>query len=447
MQNSIIFKAYEDTFHMEDRERKFDVLIVGGLGHVGLPLGIVFAQKGLEVCLFDIDENKAKLVLNGIMPFVEHGAEPILKDVLEKKKLKISFDKRDISYARNVIITLGTEIDEYMNPQVRKFMDSISEISEYLDSGQTLIIRSTVYPGVCRQMLKNFGWNAGENPIHVAYCPERLAQGYGIKELLELPQIVSGFSEKAIKDAIELFSVVSPKIVETIVEEAELIKLFSNSFRYIQFSVANQFYTLATKLGLDYERIRKALIEGYDRAGTLASAGFSAGPCLLKDTMHLVAFDNANFPLGNAAMIINEGLPNTIVESLKKKHDLNKKKVGILGMAFKAEVDDIRDSLSFKLRKLLKFHGAEVFCSDEFAKDPRFVSKEELIKNSDIIIVGAPHSAYKELQISGDIDVVDLWGILKKDKNKDLQSEKKEHSIGEYKDEKYPYHRELGKPW
>ena len=422
-------------------EKIYDVLIIGGLGHIGLPLGMVFAQKGLNVCLLDIDHVKANMVMRGIMPFVEHDAEPILKEVLKKGKLKISFDKNDIRKSKNIIVTLGTEIDEYMNPKTRKFMDSIFEIKEYIDSTQTVIIRSTVYPSLCRQLAKKM------EGINIAYCPERVAQGYTIKELAKLPQIVSGFSEKAINDAKKLFSLISPKVIETSVGEAELVKLFSNSLRYIQFATANQFYMLARKLGVDYEKVKNSLKDDYDRADFLTSAGFSAGPCLFKDTMHLVAFDDANFPIGNSAMIINEGLPNFIVNDLSKKHDLNKKKIGILGMAFKAEVDDIRDSLSYKLLKTLKFNGAEVLCSDEFVKNPDFVSKEELISRSDIVIVGAPHSAYKELQIPDSVEVVDLWGVLKKDKDKDLQLKKEEELPKEYQDEKYPYHRELRKPW
>jgi UDP-N-acetyl-D-mannosaminuronic acid dehydrogenase len=398
----------EVSSQAQNNQKEYDVLIMGGLGHIGLPLGLVFAQKGLNVCLLDVDENKARLVLDGIMPFIEYGAEPILRDVLSKKNLKISLDKKDISRARNIIVTLGTEVDEYLNPKTRKLMDSILGIREYLDSNQTLIMRSTVYPTLCRQLSKRL------NGINIAYCPERIAEGYAIKELSELPQIISGFNEKAIKDAKELFSIIAPKVIETSVEEAELIKLFTNSWRYLQFAITNQFYTTATKIGADYNKIRRALGDGYDRAYSLPSAGFTAGPCLLKDTMQLRAFDS-DFLLGYSAMMVNENLPNFIVNNLSKKYDLSKKKVGILGMAFKAEIDDIRDSLSYKLIKLLKFHGAEVYCSDEYIKDPGFIPKSDLIEKCDIIIIGTPHAAYKEILFPRNVDVIDLWDIAKKE--------------------------------
>lgn len=392
---------------MEDETAtRFDVVIVGGLGHVGLPLGIAFADKGLKVCLNDLSKEKAELVKKGIMPFIEYGAEPILKKVLENGKLSISLDVNSVSKARYVIIAIGTPVDEYLNPRTRAFLEFFDSLKKYLSPEQTIIIRSTVYPHTCKQLLNMFGEDKGWK---IAYCPERIVQGYAIKELKELPQIVAGLSDKAVEDASELFSLLSPKIIKTSMGEAELVKLFSNAWRYIQFAVANQFYMISHNFGVDYDKLRYAMREGYERAESLPCAGFAAGPCLLKDTMQLSAFNSNNFLLGHAAMMINEGLPNFIVEDLRKRYDLTKTKVGILGMAFKADIDDIRDSLSFKLGKILRFHGAKVYYSDEYAKDPDFVSKEELIKSSDVVIVAVPHSAYKGMVIPKNIEVVDLW--------------------------------------
>jgi UDP-N-acetyl-D-mannosaminuronic acid dehydrogenase len=128
--------------------------------------------------------------------------------------------------------------------------------------------------------------------------------------------------------------------------------------------------------------------------------------------MQLAAFNASGFSLGHAAMAINEGLPSFLVESLKPRHKLDETRVGILGMAFKADIDDIRDSLSYKLGKVLRFHGAEVYYSDEFARDPTFISKEQLVERSDVVIVGVPHSAYRTLAIPERVEVVDLWGVI-----------------------------------
>ncbi len=388
---------------------EFDVAIIGGLGHVGLPLGIVFADKGLKVCLLDIDKKKADIVKEGKMPFIEYGAEPILKKVLKSQNLTISLNENSVSKARNVVVAIGTPVDEYLNPKTRQFLEFFNSIKKSLHKEQLIVIRSTVYPHTCMQILNLLGkdWK-------VAYCPERIVQGHSIKELRELPQVVAGLSQEAVNEASELFSKLSSKIIMTTIGEVELVKLFSNAWRYIQFAVANQFYMIAHNFNVDYEKVRHAMREGYERAHSLPSAGFAAGPCLLKDTMQLSAFNSNNFLLGHAAMMINEGLPNFIVDNLRKKHDLGKTKVGILGMAFKADIDDIRDSLSFKLGKILRFHGAKVYYSDEYAKNPDFVSKEELIRESDVIIVAVPHSAYKGLEIPKSKEVVDLWNITNK---------------------------------
>lgn len=391
-------------------EKIFDIAIVGGLGHVGLPLGIAFADKNLKVCLIDINKENAEKVKKGEMPFIEYGAEPLLKKVIKNGKLIISLNSKDISKAKNIIITIGTPVDEYLNPKVRSFLEFFKELKKYIDQDQTIIIRSTVYPHTCQRLLESLG----NGNWKVAYCPERIVQGYAIKELKELPQIVSGLSNEAIERVSKLFGILAPKIIKTTVSEAELIKLFSNAWRYVQFAVANQFYMISNNFGVDYDKVRTAMVEGYKRAQTLPGAGFAAGPCLLKDTMQLSAFNSNNFQLGHAAMIINEGLPNYLIDNLKNKYDLSKKKIGILGMAFKADIDDVRDSLSFKLGKILRFNGAKVYYSDEFAKNQDFISKEKLIKLSDIIIVAVPHSAYKGMVIPRKIDVVDLWGITKR---------------------------------
>lgn len=393
--------------------KSFDIVIVGGLGHVGLPLGLAFANKGLKVCLYDLDQKKAEMVKKGIMPFIEYGAKPILKQVLKKGNLQISIDIETVSKAQYVIIAIGTPVDEYLNPKTREFLEFFARLKEHLHNDQLIIIRSTVYPRTCQQIRNILG---NDETWQVAYCPERIIQGYAVKELKELPQIVAGLSKKAVQDASELFSILSPKIIRTSMGEAELVKLFSNAWRYIQFAVTNQFYMISHNFGVDYDKVRDAMIEGYGRAATLPSAGFAAGPCLLKDTMQLSAFSSNNFLLGHAAMMINEGLPNFIVDDLRKRYDLSETKVGILGMAFKADIDDIRDSLSYKLGKILRFHGANVYYSDEYAKNPTFVSKEELINACDVVVIGVPHSAYKSLVIPKKIEVVDLWGIIKKGK-------------------------------
>lgn len=393
---------------MKDQDQ--DICIVGGAGHVGLPLALAFANAGQRVLIHDVNVAAMDVIKGGTLPFVEYGAQPLLQQALSDERLSFSSDPRDIARARHVIVAIGTPVDEYLNPKLRALLDLFKQLRPHLRASQTIIIRSTVYPRTCRQVeralsLSGEQWN-------VAYCPERIAQGHAIRELRELPQIVSGTTPEAARIAASVFSEISPEIVHLEVEEAELVKLFSNAWRYIQFAAANQFYVLANNIGVDFNRVREAMVRGYGRAASLPSAGFAAGPCLLKDTMQLAAFNNNNFPLGHAAMMVNEGLPGVIVESLRSKYDLSRSRVGILGMAFKADIDDTRDSLSYKLGKILRFHGATVVYSDEFAVDPTFVTKERLLELSDVVIVGVPHSAYRGLVVPAEIDLVDIWGVV-----------------------------------
>jgi len=387
-----------------------DICVIGGVGHVGLPLALAFAAARQRVIIYDLNTTVMDQVRSGSMPFVEYGAEPLLAQALRDGLLTCSSEAADISRAKHVIVAIGTPVDEYLNPKLRALLDLFQQLRPHLHPSQTIIIRSTVFPRTCRQIERVLSQDGRH--WKVAYCPERIAQGYAVRELKELPQIVSGSSTEAIEAATRLFGIVAPEIVHLEIEEAELAKLFSNAWRYIQFAAANQFYMLSNSVGVDFNRVREAMVRGYGRAATLPGPGFAAGPCLLKDTMQLAAFNNNSFPLGHAAMSINEGLPNYLVDVIGRRHTLSDTRVGILGMAFKADIDDIRDSLSYKLGKVLRFHGAEVLYSDEFAKDPTFISKEELVGRAQVVIVGVPHSAYKSLQVPAGVDVVDLWGVL-----------------------------------
>jgi len=390
---------------------RYDIVIIGGFGHVGLPLGIVFADTGLQVALYDTDDSRRATIRAGQMPFMDHGAEPILKKVIGKS-LHITDDLSDIAQSKLVMVTVGTPIDEHLNPRIKPLLELAGQLTHYLRRDHYMILRSTVYPGTSKCLYEFFRRHGHE--VHLAYCPERIVQGYAVQELRRLPQIISGFTESAVQCAEALFKRLGVEIIQVSVQEAELAKLFSNAWRYIQFAIANQFYMTTTEQGADYARVYHAMTHNYERAQHFPRPGFAAGPCLLKDTLQLIAFYGNRFQLGYAAMMVNEGLPNFIVNHLRHnlRLDLTGTRVGILGMAFKADSDDIRDSLSYKLAKILRFHGASVVCSDEYVRDPTFVSKEELVGTCPIVIVGVPHSSYKELVVPEDTHLVDLWGVI-----------------------------------
>ena len=246
--------------------------------------------------------------------------------------------------------------------------------------------------------------------IDVAFCPERIAEGRAMEELLTLPQIVAARSDHAYERAASLFGRLTNTVVRLEPEEAELAKLFTNSYRYIKFAAANQLYMMANDFGLDYERIRAAVIQDYPRAADLPGSGFAAGPCLLKDTMQLAAFNNNNFALGLASMQINEGLPLYLVSRMESRYDLDSMTVGILGMAFKSESDDNRSSLSYKLKRVLKVRARAVLTTDPFVTvDDDLLPLDVVLDRSDLIVIGAPHRAYAEVEMVQ--PVVDIWNL------------------------------------
>jgi UDP-N-acetyl-D-mannosaminuronic acid dehydrogenase len=388
-----------------------DVVVIGGGGHVGLPLAIALADRGSRVVVYDLSERAVAGINEGRMPFSEPGAEPVLQRVLANGMFSASTDASVVATAENVIVVIGTPVDEHLNPDPNAIPDALEACSPYFRDEQLLILRSTVYPGVTalvERMLRAKGL-----ATEVAFCPERIAEHKAMEELFTLPQIVSSRSDSGRQRASKLFRTLTDQIVDLSPEEAELAKLFTNTWRYIKFAAANQFYMMANDRGLDFEKIRAGLTHDYPRAKDLPGPGFAAGPCLFKDTMQLAAFSDNKFSLGHSAMLVNEGLPLYIVTQLEKRFDLENLTVGILGMSFKAGSDDIRSSLSYKLRRVLKFRAKAVIGTDPYVTeetDDTLLPLDAVLEKADILIVATPHSEYVGLVT--DKPVADVWNLL-----------------------------------
>ena len=383
-----------------------NMVVVGGCGHVGLPLALSFADAGLSVGIFDVDRDKIEQVRSGLMPFMEHGAQELLEKVLANGHLSLSADPEMIRRTDVVVLVIGTPIDEFMNPSMRLFERVVDELRPLTPSRTLLILRSTVYPGTTEYVEQRFA-DAGVD-VDVVFCPERIAEGHAIEELRSLPQIIGARTDEAFERAARVFRVLDVDLIRTTPREAELVKLFNNTWRYMKFAVANQFFQIAHGAGVDYGAVLHAIRHNYPRGADLPGPGFAAGPCLLKDTMQLAAFSPDHVPLGHAAMLINEGLPGYIVDTLDRAEPLRGRTVGILGMAFKGESDDSRTSLSYKLRKLLAFKGATVLCTDPYVRDPQLLPLSDVLQASEILIIGAPHRVYRTLDLEGR-RVVDIW--------------------------------------
>jgi UDP-N-acetyl-D-mannosaminuronic acid dehydrogenase len=396
--------------HMPTTAENAEVTVVGGAGHVGIPLVLAFAEAGMRVNVNDHNQESLDTLKAGRLPFIEHGAAVVLTKALANDRLAFSNSPDRISKSGPVIVTVGTPIDEFLNPDYQAVRDCVDAILPALADGQLVVLRSTVFPGTTDWLASHLKEKARK--LKVAFCPERVVQGYGLKELRELPQIVSGTTPEAEQEAAKLFERIAPEVVVLKPVEAEFAKLFANAYRYIEFAVTNEFYLVAKSAGVDYLRVLTAMKHNYPRLKSMPRPGYAAGPCLVKDTMQLSAFARNQFGLGHSALLINEGLVLHVVDEIKCRFDLIHMTIGLLGMAFKAESDDTRASLSYKFKKVLSGQARRILTTDPFVTtDPELIPLDETIANSDLLILCAPHAAYAQADFKGK-PVFDVWGHI-----------------------------------
>ena len=391
--------------NLKNKDNK--IVVVGGCGHIGLPLSLVLTEVGFEVIALDVNAEACKAINSGSLPFFEKGAKESLQFAIESKKFLATTDINVIRKADVIIVCIGTPVDTHLSPTLKSMLELIQNLKSYMKSGQLVILRSTVYPGTTN-IISNL---LADLDIDLAYCPERILQGNAFKELRTLPQIVTGTSESSVIRAKDIFQTFTSTVMGGIAE-AEFAKLFLNSYRYIEFAITNQFFMIANNANLDYSKIMYLMQKDYPRATKIAKPGFSAGPCLLKDTLQLLSYSQNNFSLGNIAFMINEGLADYVVSWLKNNLNLDNKVIGLIGMAFKSECDDIRDSLSYRVKKNLELQGFSVAASDELVSvDKDLISTNELLRNSDVFIICTPHDYIKDLDF-GSKPVIDIWNLL-----------------------------------
>jgi UDP-N-acetyl-D-mannosaminuronic acid dehydrogenase len=401
---------------------KFHAIVsVIGIGRVGLPFALVIANEGYKVYGIGRSKEKIALLKNGKMPFIEEG-----KDLL-KQYINTSFfpttTYESIRKSDVIILTLGTPIDENMNPVLNQIDSVIESILHLLRQDQLIILRSTISPNTTKYIKDTIELKTrlkvGKD-IFLAFCPERIAEGKSIQEIKEIPQIIGGIDLRSTKRAKLFFESLGIECLTTDATSAELAKLFTNMYRYISFAIANEFFVIAENFDRDISEIVHLVNHGYKRNG-LAIPGFSAGPCLFKDGFFLIN-DNPYLDLITASWKINESMPLFLVKKLKERINLKGKKVVILGVSFKAEVDDIRESLSFKLRKALLREHAEVVLHDPYVKDYKhqkvYASLSQALDGAHAVIIGTNHKLYSEKKeeiislLKGTTYVCDIWNAF-----------------------------------
>ncbi len=383
------------------------IVIVGGCGHVGLPLGVKFALAGADVRLIDCDSKKVETVNAGIFPFLERGGDEQLAEAL-KRGLKATVDIKASADADVIVFVTGTPVDEHLNAKLSEIYRVFEQYEPYFSKHTLIVMRSTLFPGTMEHLHNRL--QDRSLSVKMAFCPERVSQGYALEEIDSLPQVVSAFDEESFQLAQELFSLLAPSIIRLTPLEAEFTKLMANSWRYLEFAIANQFYMIAEKSGVDFYRVFDAIRYDYPRANGYKAPGFAAGPCLFKDTMQLASYFDHQFYLGHSAMLVNESLATFAVERAKKlaNGSLRGKRVGLLGMTFKPNNDDVRESLSFRVKKGLEFQGCRVSFHDPFLQDS--TPLDQLLEDSELFVLCTPHEGYRKLELAK--PVVDVWGFF-----------------------------------
>lgn len=400
--------------------------IIGGAGHVGLPMGIVLADAGFSVTLIDKDEDRLRTVEDGELPFSEPGGEPMLESVLEAGRLDTTTDASATADCDVVFFVIGTPIDEHHNPQMDVLLDVVDEVVGHIGDDTLLVFRSTIYPGttniVCDR-LEDAGYTVGED-VYVAFAPERIAQHKAFEEIVGLPQLIGAPDDESYERTAEVFETfLEADCLRLTPTEAELGKLFTNMYRYLTFAAANEFYLIADSFATHHDvNIHKILDrtgQDYPRFDVPDPGANVGGPCLTKDGWFLV--DNIPYnELVSTAYQINEGMPAQIIGRMADKAP-DPETVTVLGMTFKGNSDDTRNSVSFKMEKQLQMKGY----GQPVEIEPNVDGFDDWddVAGSDWVILMTPHDEFTDFQtVSEHVDnedclYCDIWGLWEEAKH------------------------------
>jgi UDP-N-acetyl-D-mannosaminuronic acid dehydrogenase len=398
---------------MTESQSTADVAVVG-LGRVGLPLALSFADRGLNVIGIDNDPARLGALREGRMPFEETGAQALLERVRAAGTLTLAERVADAAAARHIVITLGTPSFSHIEIDMRDIRSALDDLLGVLSEGQSLILRSTVAPGttefVAGYLAKHRGFQIGEE-LFVAHAPERIAAGRFLEEIDTLPCIVGGVGARSGEVVDELFSVFAAPIVQTTPAQAELAKIWANILRYTNFALPNLLMMDCERYEANVFEVIDLINRDYPRGG-IAQPGFTAGTCLRKD----FAFSEERSAAPGmllAVSRVNESVPLFLLEGAKRRlGTLAGRRVAVLGLAFKADTDDERDSLAHKLIRLLERELADVTVHDPHVATPT-AGLTEAVSDADVVFVAANHSEFREqatlAQIPADSLVVDPW--------------------------------------
>jgi UDP-N-acetyl-D-mannosaminuronic acid dehydrogenase len=369
----------------------YDVAVIG-LGRIGLPLALAFADAGLRVLGIDKDPDRLAAVRARRMPFKEPGTDALI----ERVALDVSARAADAAQADAIVLTLGTPMLSHIEIDMSEIRSVLDDLLPLLRAGQLLVLRSTIAPGttefVAGYLEKQRGLVAGED-VFVAHVPERIAASRFMAEIGTLPCIVGGVGEASGERAARLFERLGAPIVQTTPAQAELAKIWTNILRYATFALPNLLMMDCERYGANVFEVIDLINRDYPRGG-MAAPGLTAGTCLRKDFAFSEEKSNAPGMLLGVSRV-HESVPLFLVDGIKRRlgGSLRERKVAVLGLAFKRDSDDERDSLSHKLVRLLERELADVVAHDPVVSTPT-AGFEEAVTDARVVVVATDHSAY-----------------------------------------------------
>src|SRR4051794_3252080 len=395
---------------------RYDVAIIG-LGRIGLPLALSFADSGLSVLGVDSDQERLTAISERRMPFKEPGTD----ELIARGDLGLTSRAPDAAQADAIVLTLGTPALSHIEIDIRDIRTVLDDLLPHLREDHLLVLRSTVAPGttefVAGYLEKQRGFRVGEN-LFVAHVPERIAADRFMDEIGTLPCIVGGVGEASGERAARLFAPLGAPIVQTTPVQAELAKIWTNILRYATFALPNLLMMDCERHGANVFDVIELINRDYPRGG-MKMPGLTAGTCLRKDFAFSEERSNAPGML-LAVSRVHETVPLFLVDGVKRRigGSLRERNVALLGLAFKADTDDDRDSLSYKLIRLLERELADVSVHDPVVATPTS-SFEEAVTGADVVIVATNHSEYSTpealralAEVAPESLLVDPWNAL-----------------------------------
>lgn len=422
------------------KQKKIKIGIIG-LGRVGLPLALSFANSKINVIGLEKNKRIIEKVNKCEAPFKENLIEEYLTSSFRKKTITVTDDERELNSCNVIIITVGTPLSKNLLPDYSQIYSALEILIKLNLKGKMIILRSTSSPETLENIIKpylekNTNLIAGKD-FGLAVCPERIAEGHAIEEIKNLPEIVGGINNISSEIVKEVFKIINPEkeFIFLTPKGAALAKLFTNIYRYVNFALANEFAIISEIFGEDCYKIIKAANYKYSRAN-IPKPGPTGGPCLSKDGYYLRT--ETIFPdFIKMAWFVNESIPNIVVDKLVKKFEsrnekIHGKKIAILGVAYKAEIDDVRESPSLRIIELLKGLGAEISVYDPYVSGDnireygiKLTSLEDSLDGAEGIIIATNHkefnNIYDLLSRCNNSILFDCWGMLDETKLKNIE--------------------------